>query len=267
MTKATPKIMNDKIYTIIGFLVFVLIVILTMSVFKGKHDQRVESLDFLKNLFGLGKDPPPKSTPYSTAGSSARSTAGSSARSTAGRSSSTITCTGNTVLDNGVCKTLIQYCNDKNLIQNVNGLINDPTTWCGTEVIGPTVDGYERSEPYAYPNERTQRFELGGRPTIVDCQDACNDLPNSSYPERLNGANCDGFMYYSNAIVGIFDADYISSNIDAEEKVPRCQLISHAYPDGNIDWRSSTNGDQVRFPGHRDLNYMHTYVKNNDSTP
>jgi hypothetical protein len=92
MTKATSKIMNDKIYTIIGFLVFVLIVILTMSVFKGKHDQRVESLDFLRKLFIDGFDDPPTEDdpPYSTEGSSARSTVGTdttgSSASNSGRS-------------------------------------------------------------------------------------------------------------------------------------------------------------------------------------
>jgi hypothetical protein len=78
----TLNIMNDNIYSIISFLVFVFVVILTMSVFKGKHDQRVEKLDFLKKLFFGKNDPPIESTPRSTVYSTPRSTVYSTPRST-----------------------------------------------------------------------------------------------------------------------------------------------------------------------------------------
>ena len=240
MIKAMNKQPTQTLLMSIIILVFILVIVQLL-----RRDPQVEKLDWLKNLFGLGDDTNSSSS-----------------------SSSTVTCTGNTVLDNGVCKTRTQYCIDKSLVLNGNGTTfrsNDPTSWCAdpldesfrdTTEIGPPVNGYDRSEPYAYPQVLTKRFQLQGTPTLENCKDACNDVAT---PERL-GANCDGFMFYSNAIRGIPDPHYISSNIDAEDKGPKCNLFS--VPGGNIDWSFSTNGDRVRYPGHRDLHYMHTYVKN-----
>jgi hypothetical protein len=52
----------------------ILLVFVMMMVQVCRRDPQVEKLDFLKNLFGLGKDPP-KSTAISTTSSTARSTA------------------------------------------------------------------------------------------------------------------------------------------------------------------------------------------------
>ena len=46
------RLNNHTLNTLTGFLAFVFVVILIMSVFKGKSDQRVEELNFFKSLFG-----------------------------------------------------------------------------------------------------------------------------------------------------------------------------------------------------------------------
>ena len=58
-----------------AYLFFVFIIILIMSIFKGKHDQQVEELNFFKSLFGWGGNE--GSTPVSTVRSTPVSTPGS----------------------------------------------------------------------------------------------------------------------------------------------------------------------------------------------
>jgi hypothetical protein len=155
--------MYDELYTPIGgFLVFVFIVILTMSIFKGKHDQRVESLDFLKKLFGLGKEDPPNSTVgssarNSTAGSSARnSTAGSSARnSTAGSSARNSTAGSSADYENcdldQECKTgsICAGIFNNNMVPGQTSKVCVPSrsvpTWCGN-----WPDGISNTNTHAY---------------------------------------------------------------------------------------------------------------------
>jgi hypothetical protein len=137
--------MYDELYTPIGgFLVFVFIVILTMSIFKGKHDQRVESLDFLKKLFGLGKEDPPNST----VGSSARnSTAGSSARnSTAGSSADYENCDLDQECKTGsICAGIF----NNNMVPGQTSKVCVPSrsvpTWCGN-----WPDGISNTNTHAY---------------------------------------------------------------------------------------------------------------------
>jgi hypothetical protein len=67
-----------------AYLFFVFIIILIMSIFKGKHDQQVEELNFFKSLFGWGgnEGSTPVSTVRSTPVSTVRSTPVSTVRST-----------------------------------------------------------------------------------------------------------------------------------------------------------------------------------------
>ena len=107
MIKAMNKQPTQTLLMSIIILVFILVLIQVL-----RRDPQVEKLDWLKDLFGIGEETNSSSS-----------------------SSSTVTCTGNTVLDNGVCKTRTQYCIDKSLLPNGNGTTfrsNDPTTWCVT---------------------------------------------------------------------------------------------------------------------------------------
>jgi len=244
MIKAMNKQPTQTLLMSIIILVFILVLIQVL-----RRDPQVEKLDWLKDLFGIGEETNSSSS-----------------------SSSTVTCTGNTVLDNGVCKTRTQYCIDKSLVLNGNGATfrsNDPTSWCAdpldeslrdTTAIGPRLDGYDRSDPYAYPLGLIRPIYTAIPDSIDDCKTACNDYISDESGHKLGGGNCDGFMYYEQAIMGkLKPSDYISPNIELEIKEQICKIFS--LPGGNIDWSFSTNGDRARYPGHRDLHYMHTYVK------
>jgi hypothetical protein len=79
---------------ITGFFSLVLLIIMFMVFVKTKHDTQVEKLDFIKGLFGWGKDPPPNSTvPSSVHRSSPRSTVRSTAN---GSTASGSTASGST---------------------------------------------------------------------------------------------------------------------------------------------------------------------------
>jgi hypothetical protein len=210
MTKATSKIMNDKIYTIIGFLVFVLIVILTMSVFKGKHDQRVESLDFLKNLFGLGKDPPPKSTPYSTTGSSARSTVGTDT------TGSTIgTGTGGSSASNSGRSTVQERRDD--YLQNPISV-----DACATET-GFNWAGQREGGGGDLQATDGMRAIMGEPPyTLAKCQDACI-LENT----------CGGFTYETPIWKGTVGSCLFKGADMTIESIPESYWTEMTGDDGN----------------------------------
>jgi len=110
MVKAMRKKPTQTLLMISIFFVFILMIFEVI-----RYDPKVEKLDFLKNLFGMGEE------------------------TNSSSSSSTVTCTGNKVLDNGGCKTLTQYCDDRNGTPNTTTfIIDDPTTWC---VLNSTGSG------------------------------------------------------------------------------------------------------------------------------
>ena len=112
--KKMVKAMRKKpIQTLLMISIFFVFILMIFKVIR--YDPKVEKLDFLKNLFGMGEE------------------------TNSSSSSSTVTCTGNKVLDNGGCKTLTQYCDDRNGTPNTTTfIIDDPTTWC---VLNSTGSG------------------------------------------------------------------------------------------------------------------------------
>ena len=112
--KKMVKAMRKKpIQTLLMISIFFVFILMIFEVIR--YDPKVEKLDFLKNLFGMGEE------------------------TNSSSSSSTVTCTGNKVLDNGGCKTLTQYCDDRNGTPNTTTfIIDDPTTWC---VLNSTGSG------------------------------------------------------------------------------------------------------------------------------
>ena len=66
--------MNDGYCTCYVFLLFVFVILLIMSIFKGKYEQQQEGFNFFKNLLNTG------SNVRSTPGSNVRSTPGSSVK-------------------------------------------------------------------------------------------------------------------------------------------------------------------------------------------
>ena len=143
MVKAMRKKPTQTLLMISIFFVFILMIFKVI-----RYDPKVEKLDFLKNLFGMGEE------------------------TNSSSSSSTVTCTGNKVLDNGGCKTLTQYCDERNGTPNTTTfIIDDPTTWCvlNSTGIGSSTNstGIGSSTNSTEDTEDTEDTPAPTTPTII----------------------------------------------------------------------------------------------------